>query len=239
MIIIRDIVKSFNEQTILNGVSLSVDQGELLVVLGSSGTGKSVLLKSIVGLLKPDSGTIDIDGVETTTLSEHKLLDVRKQIGYLFQEGALYDFMTVYENLAFPLQEHTTMNKKQLQEKVKHFLSMVDLEKVEDKYPSELSGGMRKRVGLARAMILDAKVLLCDEPTSGLDPIRSRDISDMIRRISKQMNCATIITSHDIDNALRIADRVVLLNKGKVVVQGTQDDLIQSKDTFVQEFIAK
>lgn len=239
MIVIDKLVKSFDGQVILDGVSLKLDRGEVLVVLGSSGTGKSVLLKSIVGLLKPDSGTITIDGMDVSHLSERKLLSVRKQIGYLFQEGALYDFMTVFDNLAFPLQEHTTMSKSQIKEKVMRFLSMVDLTKVEEKYPSELSGGMRKRVGLARALILDAKVLLCDEPTSGLDPIRSRDISDIIRRISKEMNCATIITSHDLDNALRIADRVVMLNKGHVVIDGTKEDLLISQDSFVKEFIAK
>lgn len=238
MIKIEQLVKSFNKQFILNGLDLCVKQGEVVVILGSSGTGKSVLLKHIVGLLKPDSGKLFIDNVDITNLSERKLLKVRRQIGYLFQEGALYDFMNVFDNLAFPLKEHTKLKSKVIREKVKQFLEMVDLHGVENKYPSELSGGMKKRVGLARAMILDAKVLLCDEPTSGLDPIRSRYISDMIRRISKEMNCATVITSHDIDNAFRVADRLVLLNEGKIVAQGTKEDLMHSDNKFVREFIA-
>jgi len=237
MIRIERLSKSFNGQLILDGVSLNIDAGEVFVILGESGTGKSVLLKHIMGLLRPDAGRIWIDDKEITSLPERKLLEMRKGIGYLFQEGALYDFMNVFENIAFPLQEHTDLDKEAIAAKVKSILEMVDLKGVEQKYPSELSGGMKKRVGLARSIVLDSKVLLCDEPTSGLDPIRSRDISDLIRGVSKKLKCTTVVTSHDIKNAFRIADRLVLIRYGKVVAVGDRMHLETSSDAFVQEFI--
>ena len=237
MIKVSGLSKSFNGQCILDDVSLHIKSGELIVVLGESGTGKSVLLKHLMGLLKPDAGTIRIDGEDITRFSEKKLLKVRRKIGYLFQEGALYDFMDTFENIAFPLKEHTALKAKDIQEQVQNVLKIVDLEGVEKKYPSELSGGMRKRVGLARAIILDSKILFCDEPTSGLDPIRSRDISDLIRQVSKEKGCTTVITSHDIGNAFRIADRLILIRKGKVVMDGTQADFKSSQDSFIKEFI--
>ena len=150
----------------------------------------------------------------------------------------MYDFMSVFENLAFPLTEHTTLSKKGIAQKVKEMLRIVDLEGIEEKYPSELSGGMKKRVALGRAIILDSKILLCDEPTSGLDPIRSRDISDLIKNISKKMKCTTIITSHDIKNSFRIADRVVLISDGKIIASGSRNELEISADAFVKEFIS-
>jgi phospholipid/cholesterol/gamma-HCH transport system ATP-binding protein len=191
----------------------------------------------MIGLLRPDRGKIQIDGKEITRLSEKELLKIRKAIGYLFQEGALYDFMNVFENIAFPLQEHTQYDQQTIRRKVRSVLEMVDLKEVEQKYPSELSGGMKKRVGLARSIILDSNVLLCDEPTSGLDPIRSRDISDLIKDVSKKMHCTTVITSHDIDNAFRIADRLVLIRHGKIVADGTPAQLEASTDAFVKEFV--
>jgi len=237
MIRVEHLSKSFNGQITLDDINLEVNQGEVLVILGESGTGKSVLLKNMMGLLKPDHGAITIDGTEITGLSEKELLKIRKGIGYLFQEGALYDFMNVSENIAFPLREHTQDDERTIRQKISNVLEMVDLKGVETKYPSELSGGMKKRVGLARSIILDSKILFCDEPTSGLDPIRSRDISDLIKDISKRMNCTTVITSHDIQNAFRIADRCALIHEGKIIAVGNQSELKASTDAFVREFV--
>ena len=237
MIRIEHLFKSFNGQTVLDDISLEIQKGEILVILGESGAGKSVLLKHMIGLLKPDSGQIWIDWEEITQLEEKKLLKIRKEIGYLFQEGALYDFMNVFENIAFPLQEHTDFDTQTIEEKVRNVLKVVGLEGVETKNTSELSGGMKKRVGLARSIVLDCKIQYCDEPTSGLDPIRSRDISDLIRDVSKKLNCTTVITSHDILNAFRIADRLALIRDGKIIAIGNQDQMKTSSDDFVKAFI--
>jgi len=237
MIRIEHLFKSFGDLVVLDDINLQVKKGEILAILGESGTGKSVLLKHMIGLLKPDRGQILIDGREITQLSEKELLKMRKGIGYLFQEGALYDFMNVFENIAFPLYEHTGYDQQMIEQKVRRILEMVGLEGVEEKLPSELSGGMKKRVGLARSIILDSSILFCDEPTSGLDPIRSRGISDLIKDISKKLNCTTVITSHDISNAYRIADRLALIHKGKIVAIGTQAQLEASTDAFVKEFV--
>ena len=237
MIRIEHLSKSFNGQVVLDDVSLEIQEGEILVILGGSGTGKSVLLKSMMGLIKPDSGKIRIDGKEITRLAEKELLKIRKKIGYLFQEGALYDFMNVFENIAFPLAEHTDLDRQAIEVKVKNILEVVDLQGVEGKYPSELSGGMKKRVGLARSIILGSKILFCDEPTSGLDPIRSRNISNLIKDVSKKLKCTTVITSHDIQNAFSIADRSALIRDGRVIALGTQAQMEASSDAFVQAFI--
>lgn len=236
MIELASISKSFNGQTVLDKVSLTIPHGQIVVILGASGTGKSVLLKHMIGLIRPDSGTIRIDGEEISRKSERQMLTLRKSIGFLFQEGALYDFMNCYDNIAFPLREHTSLKEKEIRQKIIHVLSQLDLGEVEKKMPSELSGGMKKRVALARAIILDSKILFCDEPTSGLDPIRSRDISDLIRNVSKELGCTTIITSHDIQNSLRVADRLVMFDKGHIVFDGTGDEFRQSEDHHVKEF---
>ena len=238
MIKITDVTKSFNGQMVLDNVSLEIKQGEIVVILGASGVGKSVLLKHMMGLVKPDHGTITINNNEITSQPEKKLLKIRQHIGYLFQEGALYDFMNVSDNIAFPLCEHTALSKSEIDQKVKDILRLVGLEGVEKKMPSELSGGMRKRVGLARAIILDSHILFCDEPTSGLDPIRSRDISDLIKNISRKIKCTTVITSHDISNSFRIADRLALIHNAKIVAFGSEEELRQSTNSFVQEFIS-
>ena len=237
MIAVSHLTKRLSGQLVLEDINLSVAEGELLVILGESGAGKSVLLQHLIGLMKPDKGTITIDGQEITTLSEQQLLQVRKKIGYLFQEGALYDFMNIYENVAFPLEEHTRLEEEQIHQKVKNVLETVGLSSVEEKFPSELSGGMKKRAALARAVVLDSKILFCDEPTSGLDPILSRDISNLISHIARQLNCTTVVTSHDIVNSLRIADRLALVHQGKLVAVGTEPQLKSSQDPFVQEFI--
>ncbi len=237
MIEVSHLMKRFNGQMVLEDINLSVAEGELLVILGNSGAGKSVLLQHLIGLMKPDEGTVSIDGQDITKLSEQQLLQVRKKIGYLFQEGALYDFMNVYENVAFPLEEHAHLDEKQISLKVKNVLQTVGLSDVGGKFPSELSGGMKKRAALARAVILDSKIIFCDEPTSGLDPILSRDISDLICHIARQLNCTTVITSHDIKNSLRIADRLALVHEGRLIAAGTKQEFKSSKDPLVQEFI--
>src|SRR3989338_2250938 len=198
MIKVSHLYKNMNGQAVLSDINLEVQQGELLVVLGESGAGKSVLLKHLICLYRPDRGTVEINSVDITKLSEARLLKIRKDIGYLFQEGALYDFMNIYENIAFPLREHTAFDGKIIREKVENILKLIGLEGAGEKYPVELSGGMKKRVALARAIILDSRILLCDEPTSGLDPLRSRDISDLIRDVARKLHCTTVVTSHDI-----------------------------------------
>lgn len=237
MIKIEHLYKKLGDQQVLNDVSFDVASGEIVTVLGPSGTGKTVLLKNVIGLMAPDAGRVLIDGVDISRLKEEELLEVRKSMGYLFQEGALYDFLNVFDNVAFPLREHTDWPEEKITERVHEVLGMVDLENVDEKIPSELSGGMKKRVGLARAIVLGARILLCDEPTSGLDPIRSRDISTLIRNVARKINAATLITSHDIDNSFRVADKLILLNDGRIAAIGSVDQVKASDDQFVKDFI--
>ncbi len=239
MISVRNIDKEFNDQKVLRSVNLDIHDGEILVIVGASGSGKTVLLQHLIGLLKPDRGSILFDGTDIARLPEKKLLPLRKNIGYLFQEGALYDFMTVYDNVAFPLQEHSSLSESAINQKVKDVLRLVGLQAAEEKFPSQLSGGMKKRAALARAIIADAKVLFCDEPTSGLDPLRSRDIWNLIRDITRTLHCTTIITSHDIDNAMRIADRLALIHEGRMIVVASPQEIQESKDPLVRQFFSE
>ena len=236
MIKVKKLFKQFGSQVVLNEISFEIKPGELLVILGESGSGKSVLLQHLIGLMKPDRGVVEIEGRDITKLREGDLLRVRRDMGYLFQDGALYDFMTVYENTAFPLREHTRLKRKDIKAKVLDILNMVDLKGAEGKFPSQLSGGMRKRAALARAVIMDSKILFCDEPTSGLDPIKSRNIMDLINTIIRKLKCTTVIASHDIVNSLRIADRLILIRQGQIVAAGTPAELRSSKDAYLQEF---
>lgn len=238
MIEVAHVFKGINGQKILSDISLKVSKGEIMVILGGSGAGKTVLLQHMIGLMKPDAGRIFIGGQDITHLSEKELLLLRRKIGYLFQDGALYDFMNIYENVAFPLKEHTDFDEATIDQKVKEILAEVELSGAMEKLPSELSGGMRKRAALARAVILGSQYLFCDEPTSGLDPILSRDISDLILSISRKLKCTTVITSHDIPNSLRIADRVALMYKGKLVMTGTKKEFLASQDPVVREFVS-
>ncbi|PIW60520.1 MAG: ABC transporter ATP-binding protein [Candidatus Omnitrophica bacterium CG12_big_fil_rev_8_21_14_0_65_50_5] len=237
MIRIISVSKSFDDNKVLDHLSLEIPQGQIITILGESGTGKSVLLRHLVGLMRPDEGSIEIGERDLTKLSEREMLELRKTIGYLFQEGALFDFMTVFENVAFPLQEHTKMSRKEIMTKVQDMLNIVDLPGVEEKMPAELSGGMRKRVGLARAMVLGSEILVCDEPTSGLDPIRSRDISDLIRQVTRKLKCTTVIASHDVHNSLRVSDRLVLIRDGKIVLDAPPKGFQSSEIPFVKEFM--
>ncbi len=236
MIRVSQLHKSINGQEILHDISLEIKDGEILVVLGESGAGKSVFLKHLVGLFKPDQGKVEIDLVDITRLTETELLNVRKNIGYLFQEGALYDFMTIYENVAFPLEEHTDLKDDEINKRVKNTLNLVGLKEAEEKYPVELSGGMRKRAALARSIILGSKILLCDEPTSGLDPQRSHDISDLIKNITRRIGATTVVTSHDVKNSFRIADRLALIHDGRLVAVGTPREFETTQNAIIREF---
>ncbi|MDP8265764.1 MAG: ATP-binding cassette domain-containing protein [Candidatus Aceula meridiana] len=237
MINISGLYKSFSHQEVLKDINLDIAQGEILAILGESGAGKSVLLQHLIGLLKPDKGMIKIQEKDISLFKEKDWLSLRKKIGYLFQDGALYDFMTVFENVAFPLKEHTKLSDEVISAKVEEVLKTVDLQNVEEKYPSELSGGMRKRAALARAVILDSGFLFCDEPTSGLDPIRSREIMDLIKNISRKFNTTTVITSHDMKNSFRIADKLAIIRDGELVAKGTAQELKFINDVFVKEFL--
>jgi phospholipid/cholesterol/gamma-HCH transport system ATP-binding protein len=237
MIKITHLYKSLNQQPVLRDVSLTIQDGEIWVVLGESGAGKSVLLQHMIGLFEPDQGKIEIDGTTVNHFSDAQWLFLRKKTGYLFQEGALYDFMTVFDNVAFPLREHTKDNEREISKKVQHALKLVGLEGVGKKFPPQLSGGMRKRAALARAVILNSKILFCDEPTSGLDPIRSRDIMDLIRDISRHFQATTVIASHDIQNSFRIADRLAIIQDGQMIAQGKPEEIRAMKNDFIQAFI--
>jgi phospholipid/cholesterol/gamma-HCH transport system ATP-binding protein len=237
MIKVEGLYKQLGGQPVLEDISFVVNKGEIVSVLGLSGAGKTVLLKHLIGLIRPDKGRVVIDGVDIDSLSEDELLKVRCNMGYLFQEGALYDFMDVYDNVAFPLREHTKLKAAEVSHRVREVLKLVDLDDVESKLPAELSGGMKKRVGLARAIVLGAKVILCDEPTSGLDPIRSRDISDLIRHVSQQIGSTTVMTSHDVNNSFRIATRLIIINENRIAAMGTAQELKGSQEPFVREFL--
>ncbi len=229
--------KSFGSQKVLNGVDLTADRGETVVVLGRSGTGKSVTLKLIVGLQQPDSGSIRIHGQEIVGLGMDQLNEVRKKIGFLFQQAALYDSLTVEQNVEFPMVHHTTLSEAERKEKVRGLLASLGMEKDLTKMPSDISGGMQKRVGLARALALDPDILLFDEPTSGLDPITSAEIGELIVKLKKERNLTSIVVTHDVHGAKSFADRMVLLRDGKVVIDGTFGQLEKSPDPFVVQFL--
>jgi phospholipid/cholesterol/gamma-HCH transport system ATP-binding protein len=236
-IVIKALRKSFGDQTVLNGIDLAVERGETLAILGRSGTGKSVLLKLIIGLQGPDSGSIRIHGQEITGLSLDELNEVRKKVGFLFQYAALYDSLTVEENVAFPLKRHASLSAAEQKERVRELLSSVGMERDLEKMPSKISGGMQKRVGLARALALEPDILLFDEPTAGLDPITAREIGELILRLQEQRNRACIMVTHDIPNAKTVSDRLALMQGGDILIEGTFEDLRQSPNEFVAEFL--
>src|SRR5437899_361850 len=230
---VKDLRKAFGDQTVLNGMSLRVDRGETLAVLGRSGTGKSVLLKLIIGLQPPDSGSIRLDGQEITGLDTNQLNELRKKIGFLFQQAALYDSLTVAENVAFPLTRHTKMSDNERSERVKELLARVGMDRDLEKMPSDISGGMKKRVGLARALALEPGILLFDEPTAGLDPITADEIGKLILELKQKSKMAAVVVTHDIRAAKVFSDRMVLINEGNVLAEGTFEDLQKNQDRFV------
>ena len=238
VIAVDDVRKTFNVHKVLDGVNLCVNRGETLAVLGRSGTGKSVLLRLIVGLENPDSGSICICGQNIAGLKLDQMGEIRKKMGFLFQHAALYDSLTVAGNVAFPLEHHRKeMSRTERGERVKQLLAEVGMEGSFEKMPSDISGGMQKRVGLARALALEPEILLLDEPTAGLDPISSGEIDDLILKLQHERQMASIVVTHDLHSAKTIANRLALLDKGNVVINGTFEDLQKSDIDFVKEFL--
>ena len=233
---IKEMYKSFGEKKVHQGVNLELRKGEILSLWGGSGTGKSVVLRSIIGLENPDSGQILYRGQDITQLSEEELLDVRKHIAYVFQNGALFDSFTVEENLSYPLEEHTDMTPEQIKAKVNQMLDLVDMKNSNDLLPAELSGGMQKRAGLARAIILDPEIILFDEPTAGLDPVNTKRLLTNIIKL-KTRGMTGIFVTHDIPAAFEISDRVAILVKGKIYCVLSIDEIKKSNDPVVQSFI--
>ncbi len=237
-VVVKGLRKSFGEQQVLKGIDLAVNKGEILAVLGKSGTGKSVLLRLLIGLEKADAGSICIRGHETTNLQMDQLNEMRLRVGFLFQEGALYDSLTIAENVAFPLRRHSKMADSERQEKVRTLLHSVGLDKDLEKMPADISGGMRKRVGLARALALDPEILLFDEPTAGLDPITAAEIGMLIQKQREERNVTSIVVTHDMHAAHHFSDRLVMLKEGNILLTGTFEDFKKSKDPFVAQFLS-
>jgi phospholipid/cholesterol/gamma-HCH transport system ATP-binding protein len=238
VVAVEDLHKSFGSQTVLNGISLAVSRGETLAVLGRSGTGKSVLLRLIIGLEKPDAGSIRIHGQEMVGLALDQMGAIRKKMGFLFQHAALYDSLTVEQNVSFPLQHHKKeMPKSERRDRVRGLLAEVGMEDALAKMPSDISGGMQKRVGLARALVLEPDILLLDEPTAGLDPISSGEIDDLVLKLGEEHHMASVVVTHDLHSAKTIADRLALLNEGNVVIEGSFEELQKSDIEFVREFL--
>ena len=234
---VRDLVQKIGGQEILRGVSIEVQNGETLVLLGKSGGGKSVFLRHLIGLMHPISGSIIFEGQEITSLSEREMEPVRRKIGMLFQDGALFDSMDVFDNVAFPLRERGEKSPSVVSEKVAQALTMVNMTGHEHKMPVNLSGGMRKRVALARAIISPPDVILYDEPTAGLDPIVSDSINRLIRHLQRQLHVTSLVVTHDMVSCYHIADRVALLNEGRIYFLGTPAELRETKDPVIRDFV--
>jgi phospholipid/cholesterol/gamma-HCH transport system ATP-binding protein len=234
---IRELRKAFGEQKVLDGIDLDLNKGETLTVLGRSGTGKSVLLKLIIGLQKPDSGSIRIKGSEVTSMKTDQLDDVRKKIGFLFQYSALYDSLSVEENVAFPLRRHTRMPDNERRDKVRELLSLVGMEEASAKMPAEISGGMKKRVGLARALAMEPDLLLMDEPTAGLDPITAGEINELILQLQRARSVSSVVVTHEMQTVQAVSDRIAMLHEGSIRIEGTFEDLKRSQDSLVAAFV--
>jgi phospholipid/cholesterol/gamma-HCH transport system ATP-binding protein len=238
VVAVENLHKAFGNLTVLNGISLSVGRGETLAVLGRSGTGKSVLLRLIIGLEKPDSGSVSIHGQDLAGLALDRMGEIRLKMGFLFQSAALYDSLTVGGNVAFPLEHHRRdMSRAERTGRVRKLLAEVGMEGNLDKMPSDISGGMQKRVGLARALALDPEILLLDEPTAGLAPISSGEIDELILKLQRERRMASIVVTHDLHSARIIANRLAILDQGNVVIEGSFEDLQQSEIAFVKEFL--
>ncbi len=237
MIRLVNVEKSFGDQKVLNGLNLTIDEGKITVIIGRSGEGKSVLLKHIIGLLKPDAGEIWVEDKEISHLKPRELNNVRKKFGMLFQEAALFDSMTVGENVAFPVREHGHMREEAIEKRVTALLSEVGLEGVEDKMPSELSGGMKKRVGLARALALNPQIVLFDEPTTGLDPIMTEAIAELILTTREKFGITAVVISHDLPLTFKIADDIAMLYEGKVIEKAPPEAFSRSDIPIIQKFL--
>ena len=237
MISLRGLSKRFGTNQVLDGLDLEIERGETMVVIGGSGTGKSVLLKHIIGLLRPDAGEVVVDGVPVSRLKGWELKEFRKEFGMLFQGSALFDSLRVLDNVAFGLREHRRLKEAEIRERVREKLALVGLHGVEQLWPSELSGGMKKRVALARALAMEPKILLYDEPTTGLDPIRADSINDLIVELRNRLKVTGVAITHDMTSAYKIADRIAMLYKGKIIAVGTPEQIRGSENPVVHQFI--
>jgi phospholipid/cholesterol/gamma-HCH transport system ATP-binding protein len=237
MIKIINLEKSFGNNTVLCGVNLTIEKGETMVVIGQSGSGKSVLLKHLIGLLKPDAGEIYIDGVEITRLREDDLQRITRKFGLLFQGAALFDSMTVAENVRFGLDRYTRYTEAEIRTAISESLDMVGLHKVEDLMPYQLSGGMKKRVGLARAIAYRPEVMLYDEPSTGIDPIRADAINDLINKLKREMNVTSVVITHDMASSYKVADKIAMLYRGQIIEIGTPQEIQNSANAVIQQFI--
>ncbi len=237
MIQIKGLKKSFGPKKVLDGVDLEIEDGKITVIIGRSGCGKSVLLKHIIGLLRPDEGHVFLDGIDITVLKERELNEVRKRFGMLFQGAALFDSMTVGENVGFALREHTGLPDEDIERCVREKLERVGLKDVEDMMPADLSGGMMKRVGLARAIIMDPEIVLFDEPTTGLDPIMSASIADLVLDTQRSLKTTYVLITHDMPFTYRIADKIAMLHEGKIIAEGNAEEMKSNTDPVVRQFL--
>ena len=228
---VRNLTKSFGGLTVLDGISFDVYPGEMLVIMGGSGCGKSTCLRSIIGSIQPDSGTIELCGQDTSQLTDEQFDEIRIRFGVLFQSGALFNSMTVGENIALPMQEHTSLDPQDIEIMVKIKLEQVGLRSAEHRMPAEISGGMKKRAGLARAIALDPEILFYDEPSSGLDPVTSAEIDKLMLDLAKKMEVASVVVTHEMDSAFRIADRMIMLDQGKVLMEGTREEFQKIRES--------
>lgn len=235
---VKGLHKTFGDHKVLDDVNLSIGTGKTRVILGGSGSGKTVLMKHMIGLLKPDSGQVLVDGDDIVPLTGEPLVEVRRKFGMVFQQAALFDSMTVFDNVAFPLIEHSKFSVDEIRERVEAKLKVLGLMEAQARFPSDLSGGMRKRAGLARALISDPKIVLYDEPTTGLDPITTANVDEMIMEAKQNFGVTSVVISHDIASALRVADEVAFLYNGKIVEDTTPTELRKSKHPFVEKFLS-
>ncbi len=238
MISVRDLYKSFGDHHVLCGVNLDVEEGTTCVILGGSGSGKTVLMKHIIGLLKPDRGQVFVDGEDVVPLNDLELERVRRKFGMVFQGAALFDSMTVGENVAFPLREHSKLSESEMRKRVEEKLAIVGLHEVADKFPAELSGGMRKRVGLARAIVRDPKIVLYDEPTTGLDPITTDYVDEMILTAKVKLGVTSLVISHDVASSFKVADQIAFLSDGEIVAHSPPAELRASTHPVVKLFLS-
>ena len=237
MIKIVNLKKAFGAKKVLDGLDLEIESGKITVIIGRSGEGKSVLLKHIIGLMKPDEGSIDLDGQDITTISEREFNEVRKRFGMLFQGAALFDSMSVAQNVGFPLKEHTDLHDEDILKVVSDKLRRVGLVGVEDMMPSDLSGGMKKRVGLARAIVMDPEIVLFDEPTTGLDPIMSDSIADLVLDTQRDLKTTYVLITHDIPFTYKIADKIAMLHEGRIIEQGSVEEMKANPNPIVRQFL--
>jgi len=233
----KNIVKAFDDNVIYQGLSLNIKKGETITIIGGSGTGKSVMLKMMLGLIKPDEGSIVIDGTDIVPLAEKELVNFRKNLGMLFQGAALFDSITVGENVAYGLHQHTDLEEEEITKKVSRCLEMVGLPDIHAMMPADLSGGMKKRVGLARAIAYDPDIILYDEPTTGLDPTNAKRINNLIIELQKLLSVTSIVVTHDMDSAFMVSNRMAMLYRGKIAAVGTIDEMNASDNPLVQDFI--